>query len=350
MRPRGNRLSQRAAASGFHSGAWYMKLKNAKVVVSGAGGFIGGHLVKSLLVSGAKVIRAVDVKPMKQWYQTSPAVTNLVLDLKDKDSCMKAAQGAEVVFQLAADMGGMGFIENNKALCMLSVLANTHMLMAARDQGVERFFYSSSACVYNAEKQKSPDVLALKEEDAYPALPEDGYGWEKLFSERMCRHFEEDFGLQCRVARYHNVYGPLGTWTGGREKAPAAICRKIIEAKASGKHEIEIWGDGKQTRSFMYIDDCTLGTQAILESEIHEPLNLGSNELVTIDQLVSIAEEIAGVKLERKYKLDAPKGVNGRNSDNTKIKHYLGWEPSVRLKEGLAKTYEWIESQTMAIV
>ncbi len=327
-----------------------MKLKNAKVVVSGAGGFIGGHLVKSLLVSGAKVIRAVDVKPMNQWYQPSPAVTNLVLDLKDKDSCMKAAQGAEVVFQLAADMGGMGFIENNKALCMLSVLANTHMLMAARDQGVERFFYSSSACVYNAEKQKSPDVLALKEEDAYPALPEDGYGWEKLFSERMCRHFEEDFGLQCRVARYHNVYGPLGTWTGGREKAPAAICRKIIEAKASGKHEIEIWGDGKQTRSFMYIDDCTLGTQAILESEIHEPINLGSNELVTIDQLVGVAEEIAGVKLERKYKLDAPKGVNGRNSDNTKIKHYLGWEPSVRLKEGLAKTYEWIESQTMAIV
>jgi GDP-D-mannose 3',5'-epimerase len=327
-----------------------MKLKNAKVVVCGAGGFIGGHLVKSLLVGGAKVIRAVDVKPINQWYQTSPAVTNLVLDLKDKDSCMKAAQGAEVVFQLAADMGGMGFIENNKALCMLSVLTNTHMLMAARDQGVERFFYSSSACVYNAEKQKSPDVLALREEDAYPALPEDGYGWEKLFSERMCRHFEEDFGLECRVARYHNVYGPLGTWTGGREKAPAAICRKIIEAKASGKHEIEIWGDGKQTRSFMYIDDCTFGTQAILESEIHEPINLGSSELVTIDQLVGIAEEIAGVKLERKYNLDAPKGVNGRNSDNAKIQHYLGWEPSIRLKEGLAKTYEWIESQTMAIV
>jgi len=233
---------------------------------------------------------------------------------------------------------------------MLSVLANTHMLMAARDRGVERFFYSSSACVYNAEKQRSPDVIALKEEDAYPALPEDGYGWEKLFSERMCRHFEEDFGLQCRVARYHNVYGPLGTWTGGREKAPAAICRKIIEAKASGKHEIEIWGDGKQTRSFMYIDDCTLGTQAILESEIHEPINLGSNELVTIDQLVGIAEEIAAVKLKRRYKLDAPKGVNGRNSDNTKIKHYLGWEPSIRLKEGLARTYAWIESQTTALV
>jgi GDP-D-mannose 3', 5'-epimerase len=231
----------------------------------------------------------------------------------------------------------------------LSVLANTHMLMAAREKGVERFFYSSSACVYNGDKQKTPDVVALKEEDAYPALPEDGYGWEKLFSERMCRHFEEDFGLQCRVARYHNVYGPLGTWAGGREKAPAAICRKVIEAKASGKHQIEIWGDGKQTRSFMYIDDCTRGTQAILQSEIHEPINLGSNELVTIDQLVSIAEEIAGIKLERKYNLAAPKGVNGRNSDNTKIKQYLGWEPSIRLKEGLAKTYAWIETEMMAL-
>ncbi len=244
-----------------------MKLKNAKVVVCGAGGFIGGHLVKSLLQNGANVIRAVDLKPMSEWYQSSPAVTNLVLDLKDKDNCITAVKGADVVFQLAADMGGMGFIENNKALCMLSVLVNTHMLMAAREQGVERFFYSSSACVYNGEKQKSPEVIALKEDDAYPALPEDGYGWEKLFSERMCRHFEEDFGLQCRVARYHNVYGPLGTWAGGREKAPAAICRKVIEAKASGKHQIEIWGDGKQTRSFMYIDDCTYGTQAILESE-----------------------------------------------------------------------------------
>jgi nucleoside-diphosphate-sugar epimerase len=326
-----------------------MKLKNAKVVVCGAGGFIGGHLVKSLLDNGANVIRAVDVKPIDEWYQTSAGVTNLVLDLKDKDSCMMAAQGAEVVFQLAADMGGMGFIENNKALCMLSVLTNTHMLMAAREKGVERFFYSSSACVYNGEKQKNPDVIALKEEDAYPALPEDGYGWEKLFSERMCRHFEEDFGLQCRVARYHNVYGPLGTWTGGREKAPAAICRKVIEAKASGNHQIEIWGDGKQTRSFMYIDDCTLGTQAILQSEIHEPINLGSSELVTINQLVDIAEEIASVKLERKYNLNAPKGVNGRNSDNTKIKQYLGWEPSIRLKEGLAKTYEWIENEMMAV-
>jgi nucleoside-diphosphate-sugar epimerase len=222
------------------------------------------------------------------------------------------------------------------------------MLMAARDKGVERFFYSSSACVYNAEKQTNPNVVALKESDAYPALPEDGYGWEKLFSERMCRHFEEDYGLECRVARYHNVYGPLGTWTGGREKAPAAICRKVIEAKHSGSNQIEIWGDGKQTRSFMYIDDCTLGTRMIAESEIHEPINLGSNELVTINQLVDIVEDIAGVKLKRNYKLDAPKGVNGRNSDNTLILEKLNWEPSIKLRGGLEKTYAWIESEMLA--
>jgi nucleoside-diphosphate-sugar epimerase len=322
-----------------------MQLKGRKALVCGGGGFIGGHLVKSLLADGVDVIRAVDIKPLDEWYQATNEVENLVLDLKDKENCHRAAKGAEVVFQLAADMGGMGFIENNKALCMLSVLTNTHMLLAARDAGVQRFFYSSSACVYNGDKQKDPTVVPLKEEDAYPALPEDGYGWEKLFSERMCRHFEEDFGLQCRVARYHNVYGPLGTWTGGREKAPAAICRKVIEAKTSGKHEIEIWGDGKQTRSFMYIDDCTRGTRAILESDIHEPINLGSSELVTINQLVDIVEDIAGVKLQRRYKLDAPKGVNGRNSDNTKIHEYLGWEPSIRLKEGMAKTYAWIERE-----
>ncbi len=324
-----------------------MKIKGEKVAVCGAGGFIGGHLVKYLQAQGAEVVRGVDAKPLEEWYQTSDGVENLVLDLKEKENCYRAAEGVKVIFQLAADMGGMGFIENNKALCMLSVLTNTHMLMAARDSGVERFFYSSSACVYNAEKQKNPEVVPLKEEDAYPAMAEDGYGWEKLFSERMCRHFEEDFGLQCRVARYHNVYGPLGTWTGGREKAPAAICRKVIDAKASGKHEIEIWGDGHQTRSFMYIDDCTKGTVAIAESDIHEPLNLGSSELVTINQLVDIVEEIAGVTLERRYKLDAPKGVNGRNSDNTKIMQYLGWEPSIRLREGMAKTYEWIESQML---
>lgn len=325
-----------------------MRLTNERVVVCGGGGFIGGHLVEALLKNGVNVVRAVDVKPLGEWYQKNREVENLSLDLRDKDNCYKAAEDMQVVFQLAADMGGMGFIENNKALCMLSVLTNTHMLMAAKDSGVERFFYSSSACVYNGDKQKSADVIPLKEEDAYPALPEDGYGWEKLFSERMCRHFQEDFGLQTRVARYHNVYGPLGTYDGGREKAPAAICRKVIQAKASGRHEIEIWGDGHQTRSFMYIDDCTKGTQAILESDIHEPINLGSSELVTINQLVDIVEEIAGIKLKRTYKLDAPKGVNGRNSDNTKILQYLGWEPSIRLKDGMAKTYEWIESQMLA--
>src|ERR1700729_2764549 len=325
-----------------------MKLKGQKAVVCGAGGFIGGHLVQSLLTNGVDVIRAVDIKPLDEWYQVSPDVESLSLDLQDKENCYRAAEGATAIFQLAADMGGMGFIENNKALCMLSVLTNTHMLMAAREKGVERFFYSSSACVYNAEKQTNPNVVALKESDAYPALPEDGYGWEKLFSERMCRHFEEDYGLQCRVARYHNVYGPLGTWNGGREKAPAAICRKVLEAKHSGKHEIEIWGDGKQTRSFMYIDDCTKGVEMITESEIHEPLNLGSDELVTINQLVDIAEDIAGVKLKRNYKLDAPKGVNGRNSDNTLILEKLDWEPLLRLREGLAKTYAWIEQEMLS--
>ena len=325
-----------------------MRLTNERVLVCGAGGFIGGHLVQKLLSNGVNVVRAVDVKPFDEWYQKSKDVENLSLDLRDKDNCYKATDGIQVVFQLAADMGGMGFIENNKALCMLSVLTNTHMLMAARNSGVERFFYSSSACVYNGDKQKSADVVPLKEEDAYPALPEDGYGWEKLFSERMCRHFEEDFGLQTRVARYHNVYGPFGTYDGGREKAPAAICRKVIQAKASGKHEIEIWGDGHQTRSFMYIDDCTKGTRAILESDIREPINLGSSELVSINQLVDIVEDIAGIKLKRNYKLDAPKGVNGRNSDNTKILQYLRWEPSIRLRDGMAKTYEWIESQMLA--
>jgi GDP-D-mannose 3', 5'-epimerase len=324
-----------------------MKLKGEKVAVGGAGGFIGGHLVKFLQANGVEVVRAVDIKPLDEWYQVSDNVENLVLDLKEKDNCYKAAKGVTAIFQLAADMGGMGFIENNKALCMLSVLTTTHMLMAAQDSGVKRFFYSSSACVYNGDKQKSADVVPLKEEDAYPALAEDGYGWEKLFSERMCRHFEEDFGLQCRVARYHNVYGPLGTWDGGREKAPAAICRKVIEAKTSGRHEIEIWGDGHQTRSFMYIDDCLKGSVAITESDIHYPINLGSSELVTINQLVDIVEEIAGVKLTRHYKLDAPKGVNGRNSDNTKILKELGWEPSIRLKDGMAKTYQWIEEQML---
>jgi nucleoside-diphosphate-sugar epimerase len=239
-------------------------------------------------------------------------------------------------------MGGMGFIENNKALCMLSVLINTHLLMAGRDAGIERFFFASSACVYNADKQRDPNVVALKEEDAYPAMPEDGYGWEKLFSERMCRHYREDFGITTRSARYHNVYGPYGTYDGGREKAPAAICRKIIDAKMSGRHKIDIGGDGTQTRSFMYISDCLRGTLAITAGDILEPINLGSSELVTINQLVDIVEEIAGITVKREYKLDAPKGVNGRNSDNTKIQQYLGWEPSVTLRDGMEQTYRWI--------
>ena len=322
-----------------------MHLSNQKVVVCGGGGFIGGHLVGQLRRDGINVVRSVDVKPLNEWYQVHDGLENVVADLKELESCREALAGADVVFNLAADMGGMGFIENNKALCMLSVLINTHLLMAAREAGISRFFFASSACVYNGEKQTSPDVVALKESDAYPALPEDGYGWEKLFSERMCRHYEEDFGLQCRVARFHNVYGPEGTWTGGREKAPAAICRKVLEAKLSGNHEIEIWGDGEQTRSFMYIDDCVKGSRMILESEIHEPINLGSSELVSINQLVDLAESFAGIKLKRRYNLGAPKGVNGRNSDNTLILEKLGWEPSIRLRDGLQKTYDWIATQ-----
>jgi GDP-D-mannose 3',5'-epimerase len=325
-----------------------MNLSKQRVVVCGAGGFIGGHLVKFLLAQGVNVVRAVDIKPLEEWHQSFRDVENMVGGLQDLETCRRATRGTDIVFQLASDMGGMGYIQNNKALCMLSVLINTHMLIAARDSGVERFFFSSSACVYNADKQKNPNVVALKEEDAYPAMPEDGYGWEKLFSERMCRHFQEDFGLESRIARYHNVYGPFGTFTGGREKAPAAICRKVIEAKASGNHQIEIWGDGNQTRSFTYIDDCVWGTRAILESDIDEPLNLGSSELVTINQLVDIVEEIAGLKLRRTYNVDAPKGVNGRNSDNSRIRDYFTWEPSTSLYEGMAKTYEWIECQMMS--
>jgi nucleoside-diphosphate-sugar epimerase len=319
--------------------------RDSLVVVGGGGGFIGGHLVGDLIRQGHQKIRAIDVKPMTEWYQAFPGVENLCLDLQEKAACETALREAGIAYNLAADMGGMGFIENNRALCMLSVLINTHLLMAARKFNVRRFFFSSSACVYAADKQVSENVVPLKESDAYPAMPEDGYGWEKLFSERMCRHFREDFAVETRVARYHNVYGPHGTWKGGREKAPAAICRKVIEAKLAGKHQIEIWGTGNQTRSFMYIDDCLKGTQMILASDIKQPLNLGSDELVTINQLVDLAEDIAGVKLKRSYDLSAPKGVNGRNSDNTLIKQELGWAPSIPLRDGLEKTYRWIYDQ-----
>jgi len=322
--------------------------KQSLVVVAGAGGFIGGSLVASLRAQRYRRIRAVDLKPFEAWYQQFSDVENLCLDLNLKENCERAADGAADIYNLAANMGGMGFIENNKALCMLSVLINTHLLQAAVKSKVKRFFYASSACVYNGDKQKTFEAPSLKEEDAYPALAEDGYGWEKLFSERMCRHFHEDFGLRTRVARFHNVYGPWGTWDGGREKAPAAICRKVIEAKVSGRHEIEIWGSGEQTRSFMFIDDCLKGIELIMSSEILEPINLGSSEAVTINQLVDLAEEIAGVKLKRRYDLSAPKGVNGRNSDNTRIQKYLSWEPNTPLRVGLEKTYPWIYDQYLA--
>jgi nucleoside-diphosphate-sugar epimerase len=311
-------------------------------VVCGGGGFIGGHLVAHLRAQGKYRVRSVDIKAPREWYQRFDDVDNRVLDLRLHDAAVAAVEGASIVYNLAADMGGMGFIENNRALCMLSVLINTHLLMAAKDAKVAKFFYASSACVYAADKQVVAENPGLKESDAYPAMPEDGYGWEKLFSERMCRHFHEDFGLEVRIARFHNIYGPHGTYAGGREKAPAAVCRKVIEAVRSKKHQIEIWGDGAQTRSFTYIDDCIEGIDRLMASEVREPINLGSSEMVSVNELVSIVEGIGGVRLERKYDLSAPKGVRGRNSENTLIKQLLGWEPSTSLKDGLTETYRWI--------
>jgi GDP-D-mannose 3',5'-epimerase len=318
------------------------------ILVAGAGGFIGGWLVRYLHEKGYSNLRAIDIKPFDEWYQIQPGVSSSVADLRSLEACKKAVHGIKHVYNLACDMGGMGFIEANRSLCMISVLINTHLLMAGQEEGVERHFYSSSACVYNVDLQRQSTVTALREEDAYPALPEDGYGWEKLFSERMCRNMFDDFGIETRVARYHNVYGPHGTYDGGREKAPAAICRKIATAKLAGTNEIEIWGDGEQTRSFMYIDDCLHGTTRLMESDIREPINIGSSELVTINQLVDIVEEIAGVSLKRQYLLDAPKGVRGRNSDNTRIRRYLGWEPNTSLAVGLEKTYAWIYDELTA--
>jgi nucleoside-diphosphate-sugar epimerase len=314
------------------------------ILVTGAGGFIGGHLVARLVSEGHDV-SGVDIKDLKLWHQVPEGSVPLVSNVADLETCRSITQGMDEVYNLACDMGGMGFIENNKALCMLSVLPSTHMLMASREAGVGRFFFSSSACVYAAEHQTSAAVNPLKEQDAYPAQPEDGYGWEKLFTERMCRHFHEDFGLETRCARYHNVYGPLGTWEGGREKAPAAVCRKVAYAVLSGVHEIEIWGDGEQTRSFTYIDDCIEGTLMVTRGHWSEPINIGSSEIVTINQLVTTVEDIAGITLKRSYKLDAPQGVRGRNSDNMLIQREYGWEPSTPLVEGLTETYHWIFDQ-----
>lgn len=320
-------------------------LKDKNVVVAGAGGFIGGWLVHELIRQGCSNVIACDLKPLNLWHQSNSEVNNTTLDLSLLSDCRTITKNADVVFNLAADMGGMGFIELNKAACMLSVLINTHLLKASVENSVQRFFFASSACVYRGDLQRNSETMGLKESDAYPADPEDGYGWEKLFSERMCRHFMEDYGLQTRVARYHNVYGPHGTYHGGREKAPAAICRKVAEAIISGSSNIEIWGDGEQTRSFTFIDDTIRGTIMLTTSEVTDPVNIGSSEMISINQLVSYVETIAGVNLARTYDLDAPKGVRGRNSDNSKIIQLFDWEPTTPLQFGLEKTYSWIYSQ-----
>jgi len=315
-----------------------------KILVTGAGGFIGGHLVKELLNRGYEV-RATDIKPFDEWYQFFQEVENFCMDMTVKDNCFKATKGMDDVINMACNMGGMGFIENNKALCMLSVLVNTHMLMACNEFKIKRYFFSSSACAYNTELQKDPKINGLKESDAYPAMPEDGYGWEKLFSERMCRHFFEDYGLDVKVARYHNIYGPYGTYDGGREKAPAALCRKVISAILNNKDKIDVWGDGNQTRSFLYIDDCVEATLKLFDSEHHGPINIGSEEQVSINEMIEKIEKISNKNVKKNYQLDKPKGVMGRNSDNTLIRSQLNWEPKFTLYQGLEKTYEWIFSE-----
>ncbi len=318
-----------------------------KILVAGAGGFIGGHLVRNLLNEGHDLVCA-DLKPVEFWFQSFDKCKNYSLDLKEYENCLKVSSGVDYIYNMACNMGGMGFIENNKAECMLSVLINTNFLRASIKNMVKRYFFSSSACVYNASKQQETFVQGLKEDDAYPADPEDGYGWEKLFSERMCRHFTEDFGLETRVLRYHNVYGPEGTYDGGREKAPAAICRKIANAKLNKKNLIDVWGDGQQTRSFMYIDDCIEGTKMVFNSNNRDVYNLGSDEQVSINQLIDIIEDIAKYKVQRNYQLDKPKGVRGRSSDNSKIFNDFNWSPSIKLYDGLKTTYDWIYNQIIS--
>ena len=316
----------------------------SKYLVCGAGGFIGGHLVRRLMDQGHSIVCA-DVKPLEYWFQIFEENENFSLDLKEYENCLKVTKNIDYVYNMACNMGGMGFIENNKAECMLSVLINTNLLRACLKNSISRYFFSSSACVYNGQKQQEVFVPGLKEADAYPVEPEDGYGWEKLFSERMCRHFTEDFGLETRVARYHNVYGPVGTYDGGREKAPAALCRKVINAKINNVKSIDVWGDGKQTRSFMYIDDCLNGTEKVFNSDKRNVYNVGSSEQVSINQMIDMIEDIADVKLDRNYQLDKPKGVRGRSSDNEKIKNDINWSPAIDLRSGLEITYKWIFNQ-----
>jgi GDP-D-mannose 3', 5'-epimerase len=330
------------------SGAVTVLNRDEQILVAGAGGLIGGHLVRYLADEGFTRIRGVDVKPVTTWFQRHPSAELVQLDLRSLDAARQAVDGCSYVVNLAADMGGMGFIARNKARCMLSVVINADLLVAARDAGVSRYFYSSSACVYPPELQESAEVAGLREEDAYPAMPEDGYGWEKLFSERMCRHFREDFGLETRVARDHNVYGSHGPWEGGREQAPAALCRKVAEAKLAGADEIEIWGDGNQTRTFMHVDDCVRGTLMIMDGDLADPVNLGSAEVVSVDQLMDLVEDVAGVRLKRRYNLAWPAGVRGRCSDNTLLRSTFGWEPGIALRDGMAGTYRWISEQVSA--
>ena len=321
-------------------------IKNKKILVVGAGGFIGGHLVNKLIKDGNFII-AADIKPMEHWFQEFEKAKNYYsIDMKEIENCRKVVENVDYVFNMACNMGGMGFIENNKAECMQSVLINTNLLIACKEFGIKKYFFSSSACAYNQSIQQKVFIEGLKEDDAYPADPEDGYGWEKLFSERMCRHFMEDYGIQVRIARYHNIYGPYGTYDGGREKAPAALCRKIIKAKKESKNEIEVWGDGMQTRTFLYVDDCIEGTLRLFESDYSDPVNIGSDEQVSINQMIEIIEGISGLKeLKKIYQLDKPKGVRGRSSNNDLVKKVLNWSYKIKLKEGLEKTYNWISSE-----